>query len=440
MLQVSMQCNLIICSCIIRLIVLLNQSTLSPFIAPIPISCVLKPIMVNLSCLHRPPPSWKFDDYMLGAQIYHGTRYISQPFVTQCSNDTTGGLFPRLKFDTWISFESNPICTLPRESRLIFVLYGCRAEPAEGSEQSNDNTQERKKITTELGWCAVQLFDFQSNMVLGTYLLSLWPPTTDKFLGPAPAKGSHPQPDFCPVLSIEVPSYGGRIVFPDPPPNPPSAPRYDFNSLDCNLQQELLDTAEQGYSGTLEKREVLWEKRHYLQAFPHALPKVLHAAHSWDYASLIDLHSLLNSWTPLTPLQSLELLLPRYPDMEVRKKAVKWISQMPNDQLVDFLPQLLQALKHDTYDASPMAQFLLCKSLESPRIAHHLYWLLVHSLPGDSPQNSMDSLTSDLDESLITQARYHRRNKMMLRGLLGICGEKLSSRFLSQNMMCKVRL
>lgn len=275
-------------------------------------------------------------------------------------------------------------------------------------------------------------------MVQGSFMLPLWPPTTDKYLGPAPARGTHPYGDHCPVLSIEVPNYGGNIKFPEPPINYPIARRLDFNSLDRNLQQELIDTAEQGYPNALDKREVLWEKRYYLQHLSHALPKVLHAAHSWDFASLVDLHSLIRSWQPLTPLQALELFLPRYPDIEVRSYAVKWVSAMQNDQLVDYLPQLIQGLKHDTYEGSPMANFLLRRALESPRIAHHLYWLLVHSLPGDSPQNTIEvNNPNELDESLITQARYNRRNQMMLRSLLAICGEKLSGRFLAQNMMCK---
>lgn len=214
---------------------------------------------------------------------------------------------------------------------------------------------------------------------------------------------------------------------------------YDFASLDANLQEELLDTAELGYSGATERREVFWEKRLYLQNYPNALPKVLHAAHSWDYANLIDLHSLLHSWTPLSPLQALELLLPRYPDAKVREKAVEWISKMPNDQLVDFLPQLVQSLKHDTYEASALARFLLSKCLESPRFAHHLYWLLVHSLPND-PLNSIGApmVDQEYDESQITQARYYRRNKMMLRALMAICGEKMLKRFLHQHRMCQV--
>ncbi|XP_002025662.2 phosphatidylinositol 4-phosphate 3-kinase C2 domain-containing subunit alpha isoform X1 [Drosophila persimilis] len=403
---------------------------------PIPISCVSKPIVVSINCLHRPPPNWKYDDYSLCVQLVYGTRLLSKPNVLSCSNDTSGGLFPRLNFSAWLTFEQHPICTLPREARVTFVLYGKQA--ASENEPNSEPNGERRQVTTELGWCSIQLFDFKRAMICGPYLLSVWPPTTDKMLGPAPARGCHPHPDFCPVLSIEVPPYGGRIEFPEHQEVPKPAPHYDFASLDANLQEELLDTAELGYTGATERREVFWEKRLYLQNYPNALPKVLHAAHSWDYANLIDLHALLHSWAPLSPLQALELLLPRYPDAKVREKAVEWISKMPNDQLVDFLPQLVQSLKHDTYEGSAMARFLLAKCLESPRFAHHMYWLLVHSLP-DDPHNSIGAAMVDqeYDECQITQARYYRRSKMMLRALMAICGEKMLQRFMYQHRMCQ---
>ncbi|XP_055624322.1 phosphatidylinositol 4-phosphate 3-kinase C2 domain-containing subunit beta isoform X2 [Toxorhynchites rutilus septentrionalis] len=406
---------------------------------PVSICNISQSVMVNIMCLHRPPIYWKHDEYNLGVQIYHGARYISEAVVTQCSNEISG-IYPRLKFNSWIMFR-NSVCTLPREARLIFVLYGVTREPVEGEKQEGstnaDSSSPEGKVTKiELGWSSIQFFDFERRMIQGSYLLSLWPPTAEKYFGPAPAKGTHPLGSAYPILGIEIPSYGGSVVFPEPIKNLPPWTKLDFNSLDRNLQQELIDTAEQGYSADkLEKREVLWEKRHYLHSLPHALPKILHAAHSWDYACLADLHALLKSWSNLSPVQALELLLPRYPDLEVRRQAVKWISQMQNDEFVDYLPQLLQALKHDTYEGSPLAQLLLQKSLESPRIAHHLYWLLIHSLPGEAPQNMIDM--GQIDETLVIQARYHRRNQLMLRALLATCGEKLTSRFLSQNMMCK---
>jgi len=161
----------------------------------------------------------------------------------------------------------------------------------------------------------------------------------------------------------------------------------------------------------IDEREILWEKRHYLHDRPEALPKVLLAAHSWDWACLPDLHASLRIWSPLPPVQALQLLLPWYallidyffittseelfcktsfsysfPDMKVREMAVDWIRELNNDELVDYLPQLLQAIKHETYEASPLTRFLLERALLSPRVAHYIYWLLNQALPGQSPQ------------------------------------------------------
>lgn len=72
--------------------------------------------------------------------------------------------------------------------------------------------------------------------------------------------------------------------------------------------------------------------------------------------------------------------------MKVREMAVGWIRELSNDELVDYLPQLLQALKHETYETSPLTKFLLERALFSPRVAHHIYWLLTQALPGQSPQ------------------------------------------------------
>ena len=405
--------------------------------APISITNVFQNVMINIVALHRPPANWKHDEYMLGVQIYHGTRFLGEPMITHCSN-STNGFYPRLTFDAWMSFDDVPVCTLPRESRLVFVLYGCTKEPVDGqttdNSQNTSNSQENRVTKVELGWSSIQFFDFERKMIQGTYFLSLWPPASDKYFCPSPPRGTHPLGDFCPVLSIEIPTYGGKLTFPETISNVPVAKQMDFECLDRNLQEELRDTIEQGFN-KIDKREVLWEKRYYLHSFPKALPKILNAAHSWDFACLADLHALMKSWSPLKPLEAIELLLPRFPDLVVRAQAVKWISKFSNDDLVDYLPQLLQALKHDSYEASPLSCFLLGRSLDSPRVAHYLYWLLIQNLPGDCPQNSME--TNYEDDYVLLQARFHRRNQLMLRALLAICGEKLTSRFLSQNLMCK---
>lgn len=80
------------------------------------------------------------------------------------------------------------------------------------------------------------------------------------------------------------------------------------------------------------------------------------------------------------------LVFHSFPDMKVREMAVGWIRELSNDELIDYLPQLLQAMKHETYEASPLTRFLLERALFSPRVAHHIYWLLTQALPGQSPQ------------------------------------------------------
>jgi phosphatidylinositol-4-phosphate 3-kinase len=395
-------------------------------------------VMLNVMALHRPPAQWKYDEYTLGIQIFHGTRFLSDPLVTQCSNCTVG-FFPRLTFDTWMNFEDVAVCSLPRESRIVFVLYGCVKQPVDGqsSDNNQNNSQEGQALKEELGWTSVQFFEYGGQMIQGTYFLSLWPPSSDKYYCPSPPRGTHPQGDYCPVLSIEIPTYGGQLLFPDIVINK-ELPKLDFECLDRNLQEELIDTIDQGFLfNQIDKREVLWEKRYYLHKFPKALPKVLNTAHSWDYASLSDLHGLVGNWSSLKPLEAIELLLPRFPDLFVRHQAVKWISKMNEDELTDYLPQLLQALKFDCYESSPLACFLLGRSLDSPRVAHYLYWLLIQNLPGDCPQNTIETNQIYEDNYMLLQCRFHRRNQLMLRSLLAICGENLCRRFLSQNLLCK---
>lgn len=74
----------------------------------------------------------------------------------------------------------------------------------------------------------------------------------------------------------------------------------------------------------------------------------------------------------------------------VRSRAVDWLrgrgsdevrGGLGSDELLAFLPQLVQAVKHETWDTSPVVKLLLERAITSPRLAHHLYWLLNQCLP-----------------------------------------------------------
>ena len=45
-----------------------------------------------------------------------------------------------------------------------------------------------------------------------------------------------------------------------------------------------------------------------------------------------------------------------FPDVVVRGQAVRWLQSITSDELVDYLPQLVQAVKHEAWDSSTLAR------------------------------------------------------------------------------------
>ncbi|XP_028129846.1 phosphatidylinositol 4-phosphate 3-kinase C2 domain-containing subunit alpha isoform X1 [Diabrotica virgifera virgifera] len=403
---------------------------------------IMDSVVVRICAIYRPSFEWEHEEYTVTAQIYHGTKKIGKSLCTQPVRKYDRDKYwpARIVFDHWLEFEDVPINSLARESRLVVQIYGRTLVTSDSEETKNSSAPIYKE--EEIGWAAVQFFNYESSMNQGSILLSMWPKESnyinDHIYGPSPAMGSHPDPEHS-VIGIEIVA-PTKVQFPSMSPELyNNVTKGDFSSLDNETQQLLVDACDQDllYRFSPEIREILWEKRHYLYHLPTALPKLLLAAHSWEYVQLPDLHGMLHAWTRLKPIQALELLLPVYPDLEVRRMAIRWIRGLTNDELVDYLPQLVVALRHETYENSPLAQFLLDRALRSPRFAHYLFWLLCHSLPGDSPQNcSTEVKTKDIALG-ISEFRHHRRLKLLLRALLAICGRSLGDCFLYQQSLVK---
>ena len=77
--------------------------------------------------------------------------------------------------------------------------------------------------------------------------------------------------------------------------------------------------------------------------------------------------------------------------------------------------------------AAVVARFLMERALTSPRVAHHLYWLLHQCLPADGGEPS------------VTEARYLRRLTVLQRALRSTCGANMHRRFLRQEVLLRVR-
>jgi len=132
-----------------------------------------------------------------------------------------------------------------------------------------------------------------------------------------------------------------------------------------------------------------------------------------------------------------------FPDSKVREEAVRWISHMPDGELINLLPQMVEALSYETFDFSPLAKFLLKKSISCLEISHSLFWLLASQVGiGKWEKDSQPSgiVTSNLCNSVeqhIFDPRK-RRLELMMNSLMVTCGRKWKQALISEYKMIEV--
>lgn len=95
-------------------------------------------------------------------------------------------------------------------------------------------------------------------------------------------------------------------------------------------------------------------------------------------SSLLEAHAYLEQW-PLfdDSTYALELLKPRFMDLKIKQITIKNLQRMTDNELIDYLPQLVQSLKHEMFHNSPLARFLLQRALQNRQsIGHFFFWYL----------------------------------------------------------------
>ncbi|MGH0121236.1 UNVERIFIED_CONTAM: hypothetical protein FKN15_025943 [Acipenser sinensis] len=353
-------------------------------------------LQFTLFAAHGIPPGWisSFEKYYLLYSLTHNGKNLFKP-VQSKKVGTYKNLFFHIKWDELVSFPI-PISQLPLESMLSLTLYGLLNQNASSSPDSN----KQRNGPELLGKVSMPLFDFRRVLTRGTKLLGLWTCFLVSPIGTVSRKGKQMERI---VMQVNFPNPAVDILFvaPQPASRPP---QHNLETLDVDAQKQLqtLFSKESTLGFSKADKEFLWDKRHYCQSYENSLPMVLASAPSWDWISLPEIHSLLNQWPPLSPVCALELLHSRYADSEVRSVAVTWIERLSDDELADYLPQLVQALKFECYLNNALVMLLLSRALGSIHIAHYLYWLL---------------------KEAVQDLNFGRRYENVLGALLSLCGK-----------------
>ncbi|NXX90271.1 P3C2G kinase, partial [Centropus bengalensis] len=306
---------------------------------------------------HNIPEAWvnSYKAFSFSCSLTYAGKTICQ--VKICKNiPVKRSFFFLADWNEKISFPLR-IKALPRETMLTIKLLG---------------VNNASKNTEVLAWTCSPLYP-KERLIHGTVLLSmtLYSPLTTTMITPGICNTDTPTSV---TLQIDFPETNLEFIKPEP------EERIDDDlerpTEDCLKHITRLSQTNSLLLLSEQQRRILWFYRYYCNNQNCSLPLVLGSAPSWDRMTVSEMYAVLRKWRFSNPLEALGLLTFSFPDQDIRRTAVQQIENLSNDELLEYLPQLIQVLKFEWSLESPLVKLLLSRSLQSIQIAHQLYWLL----------------------------------------------------------------
>ncbi|XP_046333765.2 phosphatidylinositol 4,5-bisphosphate 3-kinase catalytic subunit alpha isoform-like [Haliotis rufescens] len=302
------------------------------------------------------------------ACVYHGTEPLCEARNTQQVDSTN----PR--WDQWLEFL--PIPDIPRSARLCLSICSV-------------SKRKNKKDSLALAWGNLQMFDFNDRLLSEKISLHLWPMPQgmDDLVNPIGSPGSSQDKD-CPCLEIEFIKFSHPVQYPSESHLEQLAnhitDRDKYSEIDTKQELErdrkmLEDIISKDPLSDLSEqdKDLLWNRRELCLKLPQSLPKLLCSVKWNNRENVAQLYVLLRRWPSVLPEVALELLDCSYSDLRVRQFAVECLDRgLHDDELSQYLLQLVQALKYEPYLDNPLTTFLLKRALLSQRIGNFFFWHL----------------------------------------------------------------
>uniref|UniRef100_A0A915AJ48 Phosphatidylinositol 3-kinase catalytic subunit type 3 n=2 Tax=Parascaris univalens TaxID=6257 RepID=A0A915AJ48_PARUN len=197
---------------------------------------------------------------------------------------------------------------------------------------------------------------------------------------------------------------------------------------------------------SVEQRDLIWKFRYYLKNNRKALTKFVRSVNWEESEEASQALQLILSWQPVDAGDALELLSPAFLDGRVRRYAVSRLAHASPEQILLYLPQLVQALKYESFSSdvslftpkeSPQAEgggetsdareqtevsenaqqseqrmqqrsvsdddlasFLIRSACSEPLIANYLYWYLKVEVEATA---EMDVVVSRMYEGVLSR-------------------------------------
>ncbi|XP_042199582.1 phosphatidylinositol 4,5-bisphosphate 3-kinase catalytic subunit delta isoform isoform X2 [Callorhinchus milii] len=342
------------------------------------------------------------------AGLFHGSemlcKTVSSHEVSVCSEPAWD---QALEFDIHFS-------DLPRMTRLCFALYGV----IDKAKKARSTKKKSKKADCPIAWVNTMVFDYKDQLKTGDVWLHMWPSIPDEkgeLLNPMGTVQGNPNTDSAAALYVRFRNMGSYpIYYPSFDKILELGKNGDHSKASPTEQQQLKEIMERKSCTEFfeDEKDLVWKLRwesrdHYSDALAKLLSITKWNKHE-DVAQMI---YLLQSWPELPALHALELLDYSYPERYVRSFAINCLKNLSEEELFQYLLQLVQVLKYEPYLDSELTKFLLNRALANKKIGHFLFWHL---------RSEMHVPAVSLRFGLILEA-YCRGNNYHMKSLMKQC-------------------
>uniref|UniRef100_A0A8B9ZY56 Phosphatidylinositol 4,5-bisphosphate 3-kinase catalytic subunit delta isoform n=1 Tax=Anas zonorhyncha TaxID=75864 RepID=A0A8B9ZY56_9AVES len=310
------------------------------------------------------------------AGLFHGNemlcKMVSSSEVNVCSEPVWK---QRLDFDI-------NICDLPRMARLCFALYAV-IEKAKKARSTKKKSKKAVSKDCPIAWVNVMLFDYKDQLKTGECCLHMWssfPDEKGELLNPMGTVQCNPNTESAASLVICFPNVASHpVYYPSFETTPHCTRRSRGGEFLRSSHLQLKEILERRSHTELyeHEKDLVWKMRYDIRdQYPQALAKLLIITKWNKHEDVAQMISLLQTWPELPVLNALELLDFSFPDRYVGSFAINSLKKLTDNELFQYLLQLVQVLKYESYLDCELTKFLLDRALSNRKIGHFLFWHL----------------------------------------------------------------
>ena len=293
------------------------------------------------------------------ARLYNGNVAISDPVMTKPSIGSSSVVFNEvLKLNL-------QIYSIPRSARISLTLYDY------DSFKSREKGKHKKCALATFNYA---VFAFDGWLNSGHCCRRMW---ANRGADPILTTCESENPDS-PQIFFNIQTYRFPISFCSFPVSKEkmvSSLKYD-NQMQIRLEQiQKMDPLQ-----TLSKEDktLVFARRYDFASNPRMLSRVLSSIDYTSPAQVQELPTILSCWEKPKPTEVLLLLDADFADPLVREYAVNILEDFTDNEIMLYMLQLVQALKYEPYDESPLLKFLFRRGLAEPKfVGHQLFWQLI---------------------------------------------------------------